>query len=211
MSDPLEKLFQAGRAEVPSAAAKAKAAAALGLGGGAVATGVAAATIVKVVVAVAVVGGGAFVGGMQVGEQRAEERYAAQLAELQKAQAAPEPVPSPPPAPEPAPEPQPVVEAPKPKPAAPKEEDTLALELAALDRVRVKMKAEDHAGALTELAGYEKKFPKGAMRTEASLLRIEALLKVGRREDAEAQAQKLLQSPAPELLKQRVKRLLESQ
>jgi len=218
-SDPLSSLFQAGRAEVPSAAAKAKAAAALGIGAGttAVAAGAGAATVLKVGIAIAVVSGGAFVGGMQLGEQRSDEKYQAQLAELQKKYdekpvtvvvqqppAPPEPLPAQP-VPEPVPEPKPVA---KPAPPAPKEEDTLTLELAALDRVRTRMKDDDYEGALKELAAYEKKFPKGAMTAEASLMRIEALLKAGRRDEAEALGQRVLEGPAPELMKQRVRRLL---
>ncbi len=219
--DPLESLFQAGRAEVPSAAAKAKAAAALGVGAGAAGTtavaaaGTGVATVLKVGVAIAVVGGGAFVGGLQLGEQRTDDKYRAQIAELQKKldeKPPPVVVVQPPPAPpepvvtpEPTPEPKPVV---KPPPVAPKEEDTLKLELAALDRVRTRMRDDDFDGALKELAAYEKRFPTGAMGTEASLMRIEALLKAGRRDEAEALGKRVLDGPGPELMKQRVRRLL---
>ncbi|MBK7859066.1 MAG: hypothetical protein IPJ65_10695 [Archangiaceae bacterium] len=210
MSTP-EELFEAARTEAPSAAAKAKAAAALQVGAAtATAAGTGAlATGVKVV-GVVLLAGAAFVGGMQF-EALRRPPVAPIVVQL----------PAPPPALPPA---QPVVEplpppevalpqapAPKPRPKAAPAEDELTRELAAVDRARTHLRDHDAAAALVELDAYERAFPHPALGTEARLLRIDALLKAGRRPEAERLGQAMLGSDAPAPVKQRVQRLLDAQ
>jgi hypothetical protein len=68
---------------------------------------------------------------------------------------------------------------------------TIAAEIAALDRVRSLLRT-DPSAALAQLARYGREFPRGALRQEARLLQIEALVKSGQREAARSLAQKFL-------------------
>jgi len=54
-------------------------------------------------------------------------------------------------------------------------------EVAALDRARAALAAGEPARTLDLLDGYEQAFPKGALRQEATYLRIQALSKAGQR------------------------------
>jgi hypothetical protein len=105
------------------------------------------------------------------------------------------------------PEPPPLI-----KPKAPKvdDADALAQELAALDRARALLREGNAAGALQAVSAYEKQFPAGTLAPEATLVRLEALLASGAREQAEALAKKFLAQNKSELLQQRVQRLLDA-
>ncbi|HXK20305.1 MAG TPA: tetratricopeptide repeat protein [Polyangiaceae bacterium] len=65
-------------------------------------------------------------------------------------------------------------------------------EVTALDRARSALAAGDAARALTLLAEYEQAFPKGALRPEATYLRIQALSKSGQRDAARELAARFL-------------------
>ena len=56
---------------------------------------------------------------------------------------------------------------------------TVPAELALLDRARVAMDAGDTGRALSLLDGYARRFPRGHMTPEATVLRIEALVQAG--------------------------------
>lgn len=157
------------------------------------------------------------------------------VAQVQPPLAPPEPTPlvdepraePPPPAPPPpvdapsvdAPPPEPVAEVkpsrpppPKPRPApvptpAAEEEDLLALEVSLLDQARTQLPASP-ANALAALDRHSKQFPKGSLKLEASLLRVEALVKAGRRAEAERLGAKLAAQDPDGPLGLRVKRLL---
>ena len=65
-------------------------------------------------------------------------------------------------------------------------------EVTALDRARSALAAGDAARALALLAQYEQVFPKGALRPEATYLKIQALSKSGQREAARDLAARFL-------------------
>lgn len=97
------------------------------------------------------------------------------------------------------------------RPAEPAPEvDDLPAELALLDAARGALAAKDGARALSVLAKYEATFPRGAMVSDARLLRLEALLLAGKRADAEALAKKLAATTDSELVRERVRRLLDA-
>lgn len=125
------------------------------------------------------------------------------------------PVPTPPPvavpppvaeAPEPS-RPPDVVRRPTPPPLPVEDPDTLARELALVDRAR-SQRASAPEAALATLAEYDAQFPKGALVQEASLVRLEALLSLGRRQEAEALARALVAKDRGGLVKKRVEALL---
>jgi hypothetical protein len=95
----------------------------------------------------------------------------------------------------------------RPVPAVQDDPDTLAKELALVDRAR-SQRTSAPAEALQTLAEYDAQFPKGALTQEASLVRIEALLSLGRRAEAEAFARTLIAKDRGGLLKKRVEALL---
>ncbi len=73
----------------------------------------------------------------------------------------------------------------KPEPAAVRAPSQLALETEALQPALAKLRREhDAKAALRLLDDYQARFPHGAMATEASMARIDALLLLGRRADA---------------------------
>ena len=74
--------------------------------------------------------------------------------------------------------------------------DVLSLEgeVAALDRARSGLAAGNPLRTLKLLDGYEQAFPRGALRPEATYLRIQALSKSGQREAARALAARFLAS-----------------
>lgn len=130
------------------------------------------------------------------------------------------PVAPPPPADPPAlvesvvvPTPHPAKEASPPKRAPPKapppvEEDALARELALLDVARTEVTSAP-TRALATLQEHARRFPNGALGTEADLLRVEALVKAGRRAEAVRLGQQLTAQGATGPLAERVQRLLE--
>ncbi|MBL8923763.1 MAG: hypothetical protein JNJ54_33215 [Myxococcaceae bacterium] len=118
-----------------------------------------------------------------------------------------EPVPAEPPRAPPA---ETVVKPPRPVPRAPapEPEDELARELALLDEAR-----RDVVGApqraLVVLERHRRQFPRGSLATEAELLRLEALVHAGRRDEAKALGAKLAGRDGAGPLAERVNRLLE--
>lgn len=74
---------------------------------------------------------------------------------------------------------------------------SLAEELKRLDAVREALRSGRAADAVAYLDAYRKQFPAGALRTEAVVLRVQALLAAGNRAGAERQAAVLLRA-APE-------------
>lgn len=99
--------------------------------------------------------------------------------------------------------------APKPKPSARPvvEDDSLARELALLDEARVAL-GTNPAGALDVLDRHRRLFPKGTLQLEARLLRVETLLKLGRRAEAAALAKQLTKADREGLVRERLERLL---
>lgn len=60
----------------------------------------------------------------------------------------------------------------------------LGAEIKALDAVRSSMSAGDASGALAALDAYDRSFPRGTLQQEAVLLRIDALMRAGRTDEA---------------------------
>jgi hypothetical protein len=69
---------------------------------------------------------------------------------------------------------------------------TLAEEVRVLESARQALDRGASSDALVALDDYGRRFANGALRPEASLLRVEALLAAGRRDDAEALARRML-------------------
>ncbi len=95
------------------------------------------------------------------------------------------------------------------RPTAPPADDPdlLAKELALVDLARSQRKS-DPAEALKTLDRYAREFPRGGLRQEAAIVRVEVLLALGRRSEAEALAKNL--SSGGGLVKKRLDRLLGS-
>jgi hypothetical protein len=224
----LEGLFDAAKSDLPSAAAKAKARAMLGLPPPAVippstpapaaastpavapATSALGATVVKGVLVLGLVSG-AYAVGLRTGDTRAREELAALPPKTVVVERIVE-VPAPPVVlPAPVAE---VVDAGAPfkpvkKPEVEQPDDLMA-ELAFVDGARKALAGKDAAAALSALAAYDAKFPRGTMRTDAQLLKLEALLLAGKRADAEALGKKVSATTDSELVRERVKRLLDA-
>jgi len=64
--------------------------------------------------------------------------------------------------------------------------DTVAGEVAALDQARSALSAGNPGGALARLDAYERSFPRGALSPEATVLRVRALVQLGRPREAHA-------------------------
>lgn len=86
------------------------------------------------------------------------------------------------------------------------EVDTLAAELKLLDEARGALKA-DPGRTLAVLDRYAKKFPRGSLELEASLVRVEALFALGRRAEGQKLVEKLRKRDSGGLLKERLERL----
>lgn len=69
---------------------------------------------------------------------------------------------------------------------------TLGEETQALDRARHSLAVNRAAEALAALDGYRRTWPRGALRAEAALLRVEALLRLGNRAAAEREANAII-------------------
>ncbi|MDP1920618.1 MAG: hypothetical protein Q8L14_30525 [Myxococcales bacterium] len=224
LGSELEAMFDAAKAELPSAAAKAKARAALGLPSAVVtppapaapataATSSAGAlTVVKGLVVLGLVAG-SYALGVRTGDTRAREAFAALPPKTVIVEV---PVPA---------KPEPVVEvalvaadvpdagavkAPVAKRPVVEESDDLMAELALLDAARTTLAENDPTKALATLSKYDATFPRGTMRTDAQLLRLETLLKAGRRAEAETLGKKLSSATDSELVRERVRRLLDA-
>jgi hypothetical protein len=88
-------------------------------------------------------------------------------------------------------------------PAAPN--SALRAELAALDAVRSTLANDDPAGALSFLGAYFRTFPRGRLRLEAEVLRIDAHVKAGRLDVAQRYAQQFLKRHPNSVLTARVR------
>ncbi|MBK6693940.1 MAG: hypothetical protein IPG50_17290 [Myxococcales bacterium] len=96
-----------------------------------------------------------------------------------------------------------------PKAAAPKPaDDNLAGELGALDQARRSVRAGQPNKALALLDGYAKTFPAGALRSEALVLRVEALMKAGREDDAKRASASFLRDHTDDGASRRIRALL---
>jgi outer membrane protein assembly factor BamD (BamD/ComL family) len=67
----------------------------------------------------------------------------------------------------------------------PKATRALGEQVALIDRARKAVEGGDAAAALRTLDDYDARFAQGALSQEATVLRIQALLKQGRRQDAQ--------------------------
>lgn len=86
--------------------------------------------------------------------------------------------------------------------------DLLARELALLDAARSQL-APEPAKALTTLDDYSRQFPRGAMKTEAAMMRVETLLALGRRDAALKLARRIAASEPDGLVVRRLGQLLD--
>ncbi|MFO0641965.1 MAG: hypothetical protein U0183_22265 [Polyangiaceae bacterium] len=97
-------------------------------------------------------------------------------------------------------------------PAAPKASGSttrVADEVAMLDRAKARLAANDPAEALAILAEYGHAFPRPVLYEEALALRVEALVRQGRRAEAEALARPFLEKSPSSPVAARVVRALE--
>lgn len=88
------------------------------------------------------------------------------------------------------------------------DDDALARELALLDEARLQVAKEPRA-ALTTLDRHRAQFPRGALKLEADLLRVEAQLNLGRRAEATRLAEALKKADTEGLVHDRLERLFE--
>jgi TolA-binding protein len=77
--------------------------------------------------------------------------------------------------------------------AAPVPPTSLAQEMRVLDAARRVLASGDPQSALATLIEYEREFPNGALRPEASVLKVRALLAAGDRAGAEALARRIIE------------------
>ena len=85
--------------------------------------------------------------------------------------------------------------------------EALRVELAQLDAARSKLKSGRSEEALSLLDAYERATPRGALRLEAEVLRIDALSRSGRTELAKSRARAFLERHPRSVLAARVRRL----
>jgi hypothetical protein len=90
------------------------------------------------------------------------------------------------------------------RPAGPAS-SALRAEVAALDAVRSTLANDDPTGALSFLAAYFRTFPRGRLRYEAEVLRIDAWAKAGRPDTAKRHAQEFLKRHPNSVLAARVR------
>jgi hypothetical protein len=93
-------------------------------------------------------------------------------------------------------------------PTAPVRADRLREEADALDAARERLTLGDAVGALAQLDAYQRRFAGGALREEAQLLRIEALVRAGDRAAASAVARHFLKNYPASVHVRRVAALL---
>lgn len=79
---------------------------------------------------------------------------------------------------------KPALSGPPPAASAPASADELALELAALEGARRRLRDQDPAGAMKLLDDFDRRFPRPRAGEEATVLRVEVLLGLGRTADA---------------------------
>lgn len=85
----------------------------------------------------------------------------------------------------------------------------LAEELAALDAARAALGAGDPAGALSRLDGYARAHPGGRLELEAEILRIDAIAKSGRADEARKRAEVFLRRHPKSVLAARARGYLD--
>jgi hypothetical protein len=85
----------------------------------------------------------------------------------------------------------------------------LTEELGALDRARVALAKGDARRALEGLDGYDHRFPSGRLQLEAEVLRIDALVKLGRKDAARQHAEAFLRRHPNSVLATRVRALVD--
>lgn len=95
----------------------------------------------------------------------------------------------------------------RPRRAPAEDPDLLARELALIDEARSHLKG-DPGAALAPLDRHAREFPRGALKSEAELVRLEALLALGRQPEADRLAARLIAGDREGLVRERVKRLL---
>jgi hypothetical protein len=185
------KLLRAGRKDAPAPHNRRRIAAALGVGSvfaaGTVATGASASgktwlgfatagtarlTAGIAAGALAVYGGVHALGPAPVEPNAKPAATASPPAPRPVVEAAPAPL-------EPAPVPVETAEPPPRRPTASPVLDTLSEELALLDRARRALAQRDYAGTLAALDDHARRFPKRHLASEATVLRIETLVKSG--------------------------------
>jgi hypothetical protein len=211
-------LLRAGQAYRPPPSIRAGALAALGVGGSSLVLAKSATAAVSVwslkgwIVAGLIVGGSTAGLGLAVSQQETATTVEPTRMPVTPAEVRSEPpavVPRPAAAPEAAAPPEPAAEPatpaaplPKARPAKP----TLTEELAAVDAASSALRAGDGAGAMRMLDEYARRFPRGRLRLEASVLRIEALAKTGQRAEAARRAKAFLKRYPNSVLAPRLKR-----
>lgn len=79
---------------------------------------------------------------------------------------------------------KPALSGPPPAAVAPAATDELALELAALEGARRRLRDQDPAGAMKLLDDFDRRFPRPRAGEEATVLKVEVLLGLGRAADA---------------------------
>jgi hypothetical protein len=111
----------------------------------------------------------------------------------------------------------PALDSPAPAPApaptsrlpAPAQVSLLAEEVRALDEVNQALERNDAGRALAALARYRERFANGALRTEARVLRVKALLRSGNVAGAEREAEAILRADPGGRYAERVRALLQ--
>jgi hypothetical protein len=133
---------------------------------------------------------------------------------LAKPEAATQPEPSAEPpaaAPEPSPEasePEPAVTPEPSRPAAAPEPDALAAEVRWLEQARALL-TNDPGSALRRASEHKARFPDGSLVAERELIAVEALLRLGRRTEAERRGEALQERFPGTLYRERLKSLFE--
>jgi hypothetical protein len=84
----------------------------------------------------------------------------------------------------------------------------LASQIALIDAARAALAGGDSAGALASVRDYQGGYPNGSFKPEVAAIKIEALLKLGRKTEARALAERFSASYGPGPLADRVTRLL---
>jgi hypothetical protein len=104
-----------------------------------------------------------------------------------------------------APAPAPTLPAPAPTRASTPGSSALRAELAALDAIRSTLANDDPTGALTFVEAYFRTFPRGRLRFEAEVMRIDALAKAGRTQAAKRHAREFIKQHPNSVLTARMR------
>jgi hypothetical protein len=92
--------------------------------------------------------------------------------------------------------------------SAPESADSIARQTAAIDGARRALESGNVGGALADLDGYEREFPRGAFGHEVTALRVQALLKKGDRAAAMALGKRFLAAHPRSPLARRIEAML---